>query len=193
MQGKQEANSANELLNRPPDPEYLAEWTALLQIPQDSEVIEEKDSIVIFRLYREWLALSTLVFDEVAPERRIHKLPHFSGKVVTGVVNLRGQLRLSFSLNNLLEIEALPAPFEDVHTHRFYRRMMAIKKEKDTWVFPVDEIYGVYHYDKQLLQNVPSTVAKSAANFFKGILIWNDRNVGYIDEELLFANLKRRL
>ena len=169
-------NSANELLNRAPDHAYLAEWTTLLQTPPSSEVVEEKDSIIIFRLHREWLGISTFVFDEVAHDRKVHKLPHCSGKVITGVVNLRGQLRLSFSLDHLLEIETLFISREDP-THRIYPRMVAIKKEKDSWVFPVHEIYGIYHFDKRVLQNVPATVAKSTANFFKGILIWNDKSV----------------
>ena len=59
----------------------------------------------IFRLGREWLALPTHVCQEMAEMRPIHTLPHRSGPVLLGLVNIRGSIRLCVSLRELLGLE----------------------------------------------------------------------------------------
>lgn len=181
-------DSAKWLLDRPPDDEYLAEWATLLQKEKTIEGTKAEGSVVIFRLFQEWLAFSTLSFAEVADIRKIHRIPHRTNKILLGVVNLRGQLKLTAALHHLLEVESVESSSLDTKT---YNRMLAVRKNEDQWIFPVSEVYGIYRYDVDQLQNVPVTVAKSTANFFKGIIQWKGKSVGYIDDELLFTSLKR--
>ena len=58
-------------------------------------------------------------------------------------------------------------------------------------VSPVDEVYGVHHFDNENLDESPVTVSKTEVTFTTGLLAWNDRNVGLLDDELLFNALKR--
>ena len=187
-----EHSSAFELLDRQVGQDYIAEWTELLQNEQAGTEEAHENSVVIFRLHQEWLALSTHSISEVAEMRTIHSIPHRSGTILMGVVNLRGQLHLCVALDQLLEIEADAAEADAVeHTATAYRRLMQIRRRDERWIFPVEEIYGIYRFDMKALQNVPVTVAKSTANFFKGVFIWNNKSVGFLDDELLLSSLKR--
>lgn len=187
MEKKEQFISANKLLDRPSDDAYINEWTALLQKEKSREEGESENSIVIFRLGNEWLAISTKFFTEIAENRKIHSIPHRSGTILLGVVNLRGQLKLCISLHGLLEIEQQPQT-ENGHSTE---RMVSIQKEGERWIFPVDDVYGISRFDLNYLENVPVTVAKSTANYLKGVIKWEGKRVGYLDEELLFYSLKR--
>jgi chemotaxis-related protein WspD len=190
MTNKYNLAAANKLLDRIPDKEYVDEWTSLIQKEKLTEEIVSEHSVVIFRLNREWLAISTLIFAEVATRRKFHHLPHRSGHILQGIVNLRGQLRLCISLTNLLEIESANDKKEPSYNER-YHRMMAVKKEDMQWIFPVDEVYGIFRCDISQLQNVPVTIMKSNANYLKGVFAWEGKSVGYLDEDLLFSHLQR--
>lgn len=190
MSDEQEPPCALHLLDRKADSRYLAEWTQLLQKERVSAEELHENSVVIFRLHKEWLALSTLIFSEVAETRPIHRIPHRSGKILLGVVNLRGQLHLCVALDKLLEIEP-PDSSTNGSSSKAYRRMLEIKKNEERWIFPVDEVYGILRIDSKAMQNVPVTVAKSTANFLKGVFYWKNKSVGYLDEELLLSSLKR--
>ena len=180
---------ANKLLDRVPDEAYIDEWTILVQKEKLAEEVAAEHSVVIFRLNQEWLAISTLIFAEVATLRKIHHIPHRSGLILKGVVNLRGQLKLCISLHNFLEIESIDKKAD--HQKDKYQRMLAIKREDQNWIFPVDEVYGIFKCDIMHLQNVPVTITKSKANFLKGVFAWEGKSVGYLDEDLLFQSLQR--
>lgn len=182
--------SAAQLLARISDKEYVDEWTLLIQKEKLTEDNVSEHSVIIFRLDEEWFAISTLVCAEVAHSRKIHHLPHRSGPVFLGVINLQGQLRLCLSLAHLLQIEEQMKQNEEVKIQK-YHRMIAIRKEHNFWVFPVDEVYGIFRCDISQLQNVPITVSKSKANYFKGVFSWEGKNVGYLDEDLLFSGFQR--
>lgn len=185
------ALSANRLLERSPDESYVDEWTALLakgqELPRDTHEV----AAVLFRLGKEWLAFPALYLSEVTNFKVIHRIPHQRNPVFRGLVNLRGQLRICISLANLLEIKETEETF--VHKEIYYKRMIAISKEGNQWIFPVDEVAGVYHFNLEQMKNVPVTVVKSKVNFLKGVIEKHGLNVGYIDEELLFASLQRSL
>ena len=180
--------SKRHLLDRPPEEDYIEEWTSLLASRKEDEDKKEI-SVVIFRLGSEWLALTTVTFAEVAQERPIHRIPHRSSRLLLGIVNLRGQLTLCVDMKNILEIEEEKLPVKK--EGKIYKRMVAIQKGKNRWIFPVDEVYGVYHCDINRVENVPVTAAKSKVNYMKGIIEWNHHRVGYLDDELLFLNLDR--
>src|ERR1700738_2144290 len=92
-----------ELLSRQVPADYLAECTKMYMKEVSSDKSEE-DSVIIFRLSEEWFALSTQSFIEVSENRVVHHLPHKKSKVLIGLVNIRGQLRICFSLHEFLNI-----------------------------------------------------------------------------------------
>lgn len=180
--------SANKLFERVPDEEYLEEWGALLAKEPESTKVGQEVPVVIFRLSTEWLALSVFSFAEIAENRPIHHVPHHSNNFLMGMVNLGGQLRLCISMHKFFEVPQSDELF-DSHAKKY---MLAIQKEGDFWVFPVDEIEGVYRLEVANMENVPVTVSKSAANYLKGMITWKKKSVGCIDDELLFYGLRRK-
>src|SRR5688572_790331 len=69
---------------------YVQHWTEHIAEPKVIAEIDT-DSVVVFRVGLEWLALSTLVFKEIASVRTIHSVPHRRSGVVLGLANIRGE------------------------------------------------------------------------------------------------------
>jgi len=182
--GQKGAASANKLLERPPEEGYIEEWTELLQNPKIKDKTFTEESGVIFRLAQEWLALPTLVLVEVTNQRPFHKIPHLNYPAFLGTVNFRGQLWMGVDMHRFLDIEIEPGAKPN-------GRMLAMEQGNKRWIFPVDEVYGVHHFDRQSLNNVPITVTKSLVNYFQGVFSWNGKNVAYLDAYLLFRSLER--
>lgn len=180
---------ANQLLDREVPAGYAEEWTELLMHEKQDDKGALKNTLVIFRLGDEWLSLSALVFVEVAENRVVHRLPHKSGRYLLGLVNVRGRLRLCASLTNLLEIGE--ATKDRLKRKGVYERMIVVERKGEQWVFPVEEVWGIFQVDPKSLENAPVTVSKSTANFLKGMIHWNKQLIGLIDEELLFNSLRR--
>ncbi|MEA1996353.1 MAG: chemotaxis protein CheW, partial [Gemmatimonadota bacterium] len=65
--------------------------------------------------------------------------------------------------------------------------------EREDWVFPVDEILGIHRFRMDKIKNTPETVAKAGTSYTVGILTWHNRNIGYLDHELVFSSLKRSI
>ena len=185
------AFAGRTLLEREAPEGYVSEWTELLS--EEKEVrAGETISVVIFRLGVEWLALDAQLFKEVTQICAIHRLPHRSNQILTGLVNIRGEIQMCISLSNLLGLET-------AHISRpsasavVYRRMVVVEKEGNRWVFPVDEIYCIHRFYPDELQNVPATVSKATGTFTQKIIPWQDKKVNYLDDELLFYTLNRRV
>lgn len=180
----------SHLFDRVPSQEYVREMTEALIKEGGAEEAKDTISVLVFRLGEVWLAIQTIYVKEVARRRNPHRLPHRSSAILLGLVNLNGELQLCIALHHLLEIEACKVPFtkRDFHHHE---RMIAIEKEGDLWVFPVDGIEGIYIWNISEIENVPSNILKSSLNYLKGIVKMGGKSVGFLDDELLFPNLKR--
>ncbi len=182
--------SANILLERIPEQGYLQEWTLHLMKEKQAPLNATEHSVVIFRIKGEWLALSTLVFKQVCESRIIHRVPHKDSRLLLGLVNIEGQIRMCVALNRLLEIEDQA---EKTIESEAFNRFIVVDKEGEIWVFPVDEVFGIFHCYPDQITNLPVTLAKSSSNYLKGVFSWDKGNVGYLDEELLFYTLKRKI
>lgn len=188
----QDTNQASKLFDRSPSQEYIKEWTESLTQPESDQEALNALSVLVFRLGQEWLALPTIFFKEITNRRPVHHIPHRSGIILQGVVNLNGELELYVALHELLHIE--PADTKNLERLPYHGdRMMAIIKEGELWVFPVDEIDGIYGWNLSGLENVPVNISKSGVNYIKGIMKMDSKSVGLLDEELLFASLQRSL
>lgn len=192
IENRGKAVSATRLLARKPDEKYIEEWSDILAHEKKEGIIAEEISVIVFRLYKEWLALSTIYFTEVAEKKVVHSLPHRSGAIVLGLVNLRGLLRPAVSIHNLLQIESENNGQKKTKP-QMYPGMLAIEKDNEQWIFPVDEIYGIHQCNIHELENVPVTISKSTANYLKGVINLDDKRIGYLDDELLFYSLKRSI
>jgi chemotaxis-related protein WspD len=186
------AAGGRSLLEREPPADYLREWTQALAEAKDEDQAKDTLSVLIFRLGREWLALPTHVCQEVAEMRPIHTLPHRSGPVLLGLVNIRGQIRLCVSLRELLGLE----PGDDsgrTMNHKNPRCLVVIAGDSDHWVLLVDEIHGIQRFHLSAIRDAPVTVAKAAPRLTKGVIDWRDTGVGYLDDGLLFLALRKEV
>jgi chemotaxis-related protein WspD len=188
------------LLERELPPGYQEEAAEALAV----EKIEEPpgaESLVIFRIEREWLALPTRLLSEVVDPEKFHSLPHRKNPVLLGVVNVHGDIQLCVSLRALLDIEEAPSAQRDRRPAN-HRRMMVIGEPGAQWVFPADEILGIDRVRPQLYRRAPVTVAKAGSAYTRAIFSWPLRkkgaaaesvNVALLDADLILYSLIRNV
>ncbi|MDG3004884.1 chemotaxis protein CheW [Paludisphaera mucosa] len=204
------AAAAKAFFDRPAPPGYLDEWTRWLSDEEfcaeeqadsdasgrDAEGRRNDVGVLIFRLGSEWLAFRTQAVVEAALPKPVHRVPHRSGAVLRGLVNLRGQLQLCFSLYGLLGVpdpQASHAAGGDDPTRAAARERLIVLRDRErseVWAFAADEIHGVEHFPRNALQGVPSTLANPAVSYSQAVIPWRDRSVGFLDEARVFAALR---
>lgn len=186
--------AARQLLDRDISPAYMQEAAAVLAQSKASTKKISTLSIVIFRIGEEWLGLPTHLFQEVIQFRSVHSIPHRRGKILRGLVNVRGELQLCVSLGKLLDINKGEIQGANV-AKGIYERMIVIAKDDMRYVFPVGEVRGIRRYSDKDLLMAPATVTHSAKDYLSGLVSWKEgdeeRHIGCLDEALLFPALER--
>jgi chemotaxis-related protein WspD len=71
--------------------------------------------------------------------------------------------------------------------------MVVAGREDARFVFPVEEVHGIHWFDPNELRGVPATVAKAHATYIKGLLLWQNKSVGCLNDQLLFDMLDESL
>lgn len=183
------ASKGRELLDCPPEEDYLKGWAELLA-SEDGPAEAEGFSAFIFRLEDELLAFPTKALKMVAHAASPHGIPHRNCQYLLGLVNIEGRIKLCFSLKSLLGIESSAAPRGGAKSTP---RLVIIEAEGAEWVFPVDETLGVFRCGDKASANIPSTLSKANPAFVKAVFPHEGRMAGLIDEELVVYSLKRSL
>lgn len=192
------------LLERDVPPGYLEEWTELLAIPRNDkhhQFHHRKVAVIIFRLGQEWMALPAHLFEQVTPPRVVHTLPHRSNQILRGIVNIRGNILLCVSLHHLLGVSSQStnrsnddlSPTSTPLSPVVYQRMIVMKRQGETWVAAIDELYGVQTIHLEELQATPAVVAKETETYIQGIIPWHSGKVNYLDEKHLFETLNQQI
>ena len=179
------SEAAAHLLDRALPADYRQEWAqhfAEKRKPGPHNWL----SLVLFRLAGEWLALPTYVFQEVAEKRLIHSLPHRRGSILSGLVNIRGELLLCVSVGRLLGLETAEGGSNGI-----YQRLLVASWQGQRLVFPVDEVPGVYRLLAESLKEPPATVTHSSSTYTRGVFQWQQKSVGLLDADLVFSALNR--
>ena len=189
------AKAARTFFDRRAPEGYLADWSRWLTesagAARDDEAEREDDhvlvhgqvvSIFIFRLGEEWLAFRTETVAEVTLPRPVHRIPHRSNLVLTGLVNLQGQVQLCISLHNLLGVTAPESP----------SRLVVLRDpdRAETWAFAADEVLGVRRVSRSQWRSVPSTLIDLTVGFSQAVLSWNGRSIGLLDEQRVFSAVR---
>jgi chemotaxis-related protein WspD len=187
-----ESSAAARLLDRELPQDYLQEWTSL--VSQENQVIERgTQSVLVFRIGPEWLALPTRVFEEVSQQTKPHRVPHHPrGGILNGVVSVRGELLLCIALGTLLGIER-PSEETPGASRKTQERLLVCNYNGDRFAFFASEVHGIHRCHLRELREVPSTLAKSALTFTRGMLPLNGRAIGYLDEEAVCRALNKGL
>ena len=141
----------------------------------------------MFRLGDEWLAIAAAAVAEVLPVPPIHSLPRRTRDVISGIVNVRGELLPCAWLARLFSRAdtsgAAPA-----------RQCLLVLALGDLHVAcPVDDVFGMIRFHPRQIRPLPSTLEKAAARFSAGLLAWEDRTVGVLDADVLAQTLQSGL
>jgi chemotaxis-related protein WspD len=171
------ARAARSFFQRRAPDGYLEEWAAFLaETPVDEST--RQAGLLLFRLGAEWLALGIGFVAEVTTPRPVHRVPHRTNAVFSGLVNLRGQLQLCVSLPGLLHIE----PSDPVEAPPANPRLVVIGHAGETWAFPAEEVAGVFEVPPSAIAKVP---------FSRGVFAWGEgRSVDVLDEPRVFEALR---
>ena len=186
------SEAGRTVLERQIPDEYEAKW-AKVYSESKKEKISGTESVTIFRLGHEWLALPTNIIDEVTDISAIHSLPHQRSSIIRGLMNLRGQMSICVSLGQLLEIEKHEQHENLDARNRTYERMIAVSHNESSFVFLVSEVRSTYRLRPEELKEPPSTLTHAKGTFTRGILSWKEHDVACLDAELLFYNLDMKL
>ncbi len=181
------ARAARAFFDRRAPEGYLAEWSELLGRPAGAGSVEDS-ALLVFRLGGEWLAMALSVVSEVTALRPVHRVPHRTNRVFSGLVSLRGQLQLCVSLHGLLDVDP-PDPAVEPSASP---RLVVIRQGTETWAFPAEEVVGVHRVARDALQKVPSALSNPAGSFSRAVFAWGEgRSVDVLDEPRVFASLRR--
>ena len=201
----------DSLLEREAPVDYLENWVNILEetsetpdICDSNEAIirtAEAISIIIFQLGNEKLGLPVRMLQEVTHPCIIQPLPHRSNELFLGLVNIRGETLLCASLQSLLHIQSTQENINkkpDQETNSTTKpinpqRMIVAGQGEDKWVFPVDEVHGIFRFHLNELQDAPVVITKSEAGYTKGIVYWENKKVNYLDSDLLFYTLNHKI
>jgi len=183
--------AGRSLFSSAPEQRYLNEWTDVLA-GERTHVDRHDHCAMLFRVAEEWLALSTSVFREVHESRPVHRIPHRSNQVLLGLVGIRGSLHICVSLRDMLEIEDVDGAHCSL-SQKFRSRLLVVAKQADQWVFPVDEVFGMFRFARAAIECAPVTLAKAPRKFSQGILTFKDRKIDLLDEELIFYHLQKQV
>lgn len=182
-------DSLKALLNRKPPDTYIDELTEIY-----SEKIEPNENqlltpFFIFRLKEEWFGILAENIKEVVPIKEVHAIPHKSQEALLGTVNISGQFKLLVSLEKILNVND---NFEKYEKNEI-EKMIVLSHEQREWVIKVSEIMGIKRFNLNQIKNVPITLTKSINNYLKGIVRSENKDIGLLEEELLFYSITRSL
>lgn len=189
--------AAREFFDREPPEGYLASWTHSLASPEEG-IDRDRAAIAIFRLHDEWLGLNIGSLVEVTTPKPVHRIPHRGNHVLLGLVNVRGQLRLFVSLHGLLGIDAENPWWRDTaegSPAAAKGRFVVYQAGTESWVFPADEMAGVFRISRLQLKSVASGRSTAAQGFAQAVFrppheSWRERTVGYLDEHRIGQALR---
>ncbi len=188
------AAAGRRFLDGPSPQGYLEEWTERLALPIE-ETATDVQSVLVFRLGDEWLALRVQVLVEVTTQRPIRRIPRRAG-LLAGLVNIRGELHLCVRLAQLLGITS-GTRGQDTEAKSpgsgNASRLLVACGDNDRWVFPVDEVDQVYRFSQGELAEAPATLTRSNGRLTQGVFVWRERPVGYLDDARLFQVLRARI
>lgn len=184
------AAAALRLLDARPPAGYRHEWTE--HLAAKSNTGPAGTPLLVFRIGDEWLALAIGVMEEVGETRPIHTLPHRREGVLLGVVNVRGELLACVSVGRLLGIvkgigtrTALPGKASG--------RMLVVSHAGERYAFPVTEVRGVQHLVLPANPPTPELDDQIMGAAGRSRAVWRGQSVCCLDEDKLFAALKRSL
>jgi chemotaxis-related protein WspD len=179
------ATAGRKFLDAESPPDYLAEWTERLAVPE-AEAAGDVIGVLVFRLADEWLGCPVGVLVEVTHMRPPHRIPHRGG-ILAGLVNIRGELHLCARLDLLLGITTLP------ESKGANPRLLVIRQHSEGWAFAADEVDQVHRIPLRDVQTPAPTLSRAVARVTRGVFHLGHRSVGLLDSDRVFQFLAERM
>jgi chemotaxis-related protein WspD len=192
--------AGRSLLERLPPGDYLQEWTAVLAetkrgsdsstLSADGSVVrsDQSLSVMIFRLASELFALPVGVFLEVSAPFVVHSVPRRTNELFLGMVNVRGEIMLAASLTKLLGLS-----LQASGAAHAAGRMAVAGAPEGKWVFPIDEIYGIYLFNRDDVKPAPVVITNADHSYACGVFQWQNRSVALLDPDRIFQALTNEI
>lgn len=174
-----------QLLDRAAPDDYLDLWTELLARDKDAESMATTP-YVVFRVGQSWLAIRAVALRELTPPAVIRRVPHQRSEILLGLTAVRGEIYPCVSLHALVG-ETVPRTADGA------TRFLVARHQGADWVFPVDEVRGIYDIGTTAIEPLPTTLLHTGSVYTMGIAQCGDRPVGLLDEELVFSAIVRRI
>lgn len=166
--------------------EYRDECTHVLREHKKVEKAKA-NSVLTFEVFDEWLAIPACYVKEITSYRTVQRIPHNKNPIVQGLINISGEIEISFSLGTLLGLR------DWKKGKGSFRHVIIADYDNKHYVFPVSQLGEVLRYHDDDLQAVPSTSDEKAGSFMQGIVKWKRQQVGALDAELLFSAISRSM
>lgn len=181
--------AGKQVLERIPPEGYLEQWTRQLSRAKETRDPSE-ENLMVFRVSREWLGMPCGYLDEICEDRAIRPLPGVNNRLVKGVVNISGRVQVCFSLGQVMHFDKQP----DQSRHKGKSLLNALVVniwEGRRYVFPVNEVLGIYGYNPSNVKPVPATIGEVESQYVTGIVPIQGRDVGRLDAERLFREFDK--
>lgn len=165
----------------------------------------EKESVLVFRLGAERLALPLAAIDEVSEPRPVHTIPRRTSNVLRGLTNLRGQLLLFISLHGLIHATESgdDRAAETIEGSRkgsrgderaavqtsSKERFIVLRRRDDRWVFRADHVVGIESISRLDYLAVPSTSSDAKSSFCRSVFLREGTTIGRLDEDRILDAL----
>jgi chemotaxis-related protein WspD len=177
--------AAHTLLDRPPQEKNVAQWTEqLAAIPEEENEGNEHISIVIFQIGNEWFGLPTERIGAGSEGCRWRRIPHRSGKEFLGLMAVRGELALCFSLHAILDI--------DPDEHGACTQVLVCGEENRRLAFPVQKIGGERRITLTADSKPPVTIARAVDAYTQALVKTEGCPVAVLDADRLFRAMEAK-
>jgi len=103
-------------------------------------------------------------------------------------VNVRGEIALAASLANLLGVRVAESAGP-----QSVGRMAVAETAVGNWVFPIDEIYGIYLINRDDVNSSPEAINTTNNFYVNGIFQWHNRLVAMLDPDPIFSMLTTKV
>lgn len=142
-------------------------------------------SLLIFRVGDEWLALPTAALGEITGPVPVHSLPHRRHAALVGVAAVRGVLLTCVSL--ALLFGATEGADQQA------TRCLILGQGRNAIALPVAEVAGVEHVPRHALLPLPATLTRASSRYTQALFEQAGHSVGLLDADLLRQALSRSL
>jgi chemotaxis-related protein WspD len=175
-------DAARTLMQRPVQQEYRKNWAKhFAQAQGDWHVAQE--SAFIFRIGQEWLALATRALVTVAEKAVAHRVPHCNAAALAGIVNVGGKLYPCISLAELMKIDVSRRYMQS--GRHVFPRLIVVQLGRQAVALPVDDVHGIERYSNDDMRAPPATISHGVSCYLSGVLSFQDKQAGYLDDDLL--------